>query len=108
MSEIVLTPSSPELEPPLLQPLPHPETLDHAALNARLREIQVLQTRRPLEASETREAIKLIQIIRGTLSTSGPKSSKSPKSKTKQTLADFEASLGMPTTATAAASVSRG
>jgi hypothetical protein len=84
----------PALEPPLLQPLESPEKLDAAALNARLREVQILQTKRDLEPEEIREAITLIQILRGTMSTAGPRAR--PKAAKKiSSLADFEASLGI-------------
>jgi hypothetical protein len=83
------------IDPPLLTPLESPEKLDPQILNSRLREIQVLQTKRSLEPTETREGITLIQILRGTMSTAGPKSSARAKPKKVSSLADFEASLGL-------------
>jgi len=88
----------PILEPPLLLPLASPEvlpTLPLPELNARLREVQILQTKRPLESSELKETITILQIIRGTLSTAGPRKAKA--SRKISSLADFEASLGLPT-----------
>jgi hypothetical protein len=85
----------PPLEPPLLTPLETPEKLDPQMLNSRLREIQILQTKRALEPTETREGILLIQILRGTMSTAGPKSTARAKPKKVSSLADFEASLGL-------------
>lgn len=79
------------LEPPLLQPLERPETLDPALLNSRLRDLQVLGTKRPLQPIEIREGCQLIRIIRGTQSTSGPKTPKAKKGK--MSLADFEAAM---------------
>jgi len=95
MNDANSLPGSPaDLEPPLLTPLESPEKLDPAALNARLREVQVLQTKRELEPSEIRESITLIQILRGTMSTAGPKAK--PRAARKlSSLADFEASLGI-------------
>jgi hypothetical protein len=86
-----------QLEPPLLVPLQNPQTLDPAELNSRLREIQQIQSKRPLEPSENREGLTLIQIIRGTLSTSGPKGRAGTRKKAagKMSLEDFEASLGI-------------
>jgi hypothetical protein len=85
-----------QLDPPLLVPLPSPQTLDPTELNSRLKEIQRIQAKRPLEPSENREGLTLIQIIRGTLSTSGPKGKGTRKKAAgKMTLDDFEASLGL-------------
>ena len=94
MSDVSNYMPAPDLEPPLLAPLESPEKLDPAALNSRLREVQILQTKRNLEPSEIRESITLIQILRGTMSTAGPKASKA-KPKKVSSLADFEASLGI-------------
>lgn len=78
-----------DLTPPLLPALLEPEKLELSQLNLRLREYQILQTKRPLEASETREAIELIHIVRRVNSTSGPK--KEPKArKGKMSIEDFE------------------
>lgn len=86
----------PQLDPPLLVPIQAPETKDPAELNSRLREIQRIQAKRPLEPSENREGLTLIQIIRGTLSTSGPKGKTTRKKPAgKMSLDDFEASLGL-------------
>jgi len=85
----------PALEPPLLPPLAEPEKLDPQQLNARLREVQVLQTKRELEPSEIRESITLIQILRGTMSTAGPKSRPKAAPKKINSLEEFEASLGL-------------